>query len=223
MIRARARRCRSTSVRLTGSLPAPGQRRPVAMSSRVGRTSGDRAAGLMTNPPRLTCAIRAGYSQPCTSERVPPKDVFRGNVRSGERTPNPHTFYGDAGSSGSSRQAGWISRSAIASVFSLSPRARVLSSMKKLPWSVESRPSRWSRDSRFAISSWRFGAERDAAVRRVLAPELGGLMLGRRAHSLQALRRAGRRLPGLSRPEGSHICFHRRCHSMTCSLCSIVM
>ncbi len=39
-------------------------------------------------------------------------------------------------------------------------------------------------------------------------------------HSLQGERRAGRILPGLSRPFGSHSAFHLRCHSRSCSLCS---
>ena len=42
-------------------------------------------------------------------------------------------------------------------------------------------------------------------------------------HSLHAAGRSGSRLPGLSRPEGSHIAFHRRCHSSTRSLCSMGM
>ena len=42
-------------------------------------------------------------------------------------------------------------------------------------------------------------------------------------HSLQPRGRGGRRLPGLSRPDGSHIAFQRRCHSISCSLCSMGM
>jgi hypothetical protein len=43
-----------------------------------GGTSGDRAAGLMTNPPRPTWAIWAGYSQPCTSGGRPHRRFLGG-------------------------------------------------------------------------------------------------------------------------------------------------
>ncbi len=67
-------------------------------------------AGLMTNPPRLTRAIRGVTHSPALRATAP-REILRGNLRSGERTPDPkrydlpwlldpcdaeHRFHGDA-------------------------------------------------------------------------------------------------------------------------------
>ena len=53
--------------------------------SRGRRTSGDRAARLMTNPPRRTWATRAGFSQPSTSGGCSPGPFFeKGDFRNPE-------------------------------------------------------------------------------------------------------------------------------------------